>query len=77
MPSSDYADAQADFGLRCPYMTENRFSQGAAQLTAKFFKQGYRYHNQRKTVLTKFYHSHSELMSKYNVGLNTRRSVRT
>ena len=30
MPWSDCADAQADLGLRCPYMPEDTFSHGAA-----------------------------------------------
>ena len=37
-------------------------------LTAKQLKQGYRYHKIRKTV-SKFYHRHSELIVKYNMGL--------
>ena len=39
-------------------------------LTAKLFKQGYRYHKIRK-AFSKFYHRHSELIVKYNIGLNT------
>ena len=35
-------------------------------LTAKLLKQGYRYHKIRK-----FYHRHSELIVKYNIGLKT------
>ena len=31
-PWSDYADGQADLGLRCPHKLEDRFSQGAAQI---------------------------------------------
>ena len=37
-------------------------------LTAKFFKQGYRYHKIRK-AFSNFYHRHSELIVKYNIGL--------
>ena len=37
-------------------------------LTAKLFKQGYRYHNIRK-AFSKFYHRHSEFIVKYNIGL--------
>ena len=37
-------------------------------LTAKLLKQGYRYHKIRKTF-SKFYHKHSELIVKYNIGL--------
>ena len=39
-------------------------------LTAKLLKQGYRYHKIRK-AFSKFYHSHSELILKYNIGLKT------
>ena len=39
-------------------------------LTAKFLKQGYRYHKIRK-VFSKFYHRHSELIVKYHIGLKT------
>ena len=38
--------------------------------TAKLLKQGYRYHKNRK-VFSKFYHRHSELIVKYNIGLKT------
>ena len=33
-------------------------------------KQGYRYHKIRK-AFSKFYHRHSELIVKYNIGLKT------
>ena len=39
-------------------------------LTAKLLKQGYRYHKFRK-AFSKFYHRHSELIVKYNIGLKT------
>ena len=39
-------------------------------LTAKLLKQGYRYNKIRK-VFSKFYHKHSELIVKYNIGLKT------
>ena len=39
-------------------------------LTAKLLKQGYRYHKFRKTF-SKFYHRHSELIVKYNIGLKS------
>ena len=39
-------------------------------LTAKFSKQGYRYDKIRK-AFSKFYHKHSELIVKYNIGLKT------
>ena len=35
--------------------------------TAKLLKQGYRYHKIRQTF-SKFYHRHSELIVKYNIG---------
>ena len=39
-------------------------------LLAKLLKQGYRYHKTRK-AFSKFYHRHSELIVKYNIGLKT------
>ena len=39
-------------------------------LTAKLLKQGYRYHKIRK-AFSRFYHRHSELIVKYNIGLKT------
>ena len=39
-------------------------------LTAKLLKQGYKYHKIRKPF-SKFYHRHSELIVKYNIGLKT------
>ena len=39
-------------------------------LTAKLLKQGNRYHKLRK-AFSKFYHRHSELIVKYNIGLKT------
>ena len=39
-------------------------------LTTKLLKQGYRYHKIRK-AFSKFYHIHSELIVKYNIGLKT------
>ena len=39
-------------------------------LIAKFLNQGYRYHKIRK-AFSKFYHRHSELIVKYNIGLKT------
>ena len=39
-------------------------------LTAKLFKQSYRYHKFRK-VFSKFYRRHYELISKFNVGLKS------
>ena len=39
-------------------------------LTAKLYKQGYRYHTIRK-AFSKSYRRHSELIVKYNIGLKT------
>ena len=39
-------------------------------LTSKLLKQGYRYHKILK-AFSKFYHRHSELIVKYNIGLKT------
>ena len=39
-------------------------------LTARLLKQGYRYRKIRK-ALSKFYHRHSELTVKYNIGSKT------
>ena len=39
-------------------------------LTAMLLKQGYRHRKIRKSV-SKFYHRHSELIVKYNIGLKT------
>ena len=39
-------------------------------LTAKLLKQGSRYNKIRK-AFSKFYHRHSELIVKYNIGLKT------
>ena len=39
-------------------------------LVAKLLKQGYRYHKLRK-AFSRFYHRHSELIVKYNIGLKT------
>ena len=39
-------------------------------LTAKLLKQGYKYHKVRK-AFPKFYHRHSELIVKYNIGLKS------
>ena len=43
-------------------------------LTAKLLKQGNGYHKIRK-AFSKFYHRHSELIVKYNIGL--KRHIRT
>ena len=39
-------------------------------LTAKLLKQGYKYHKIRK-AFSKFYHRHSELIVRYNIGLKS------
>ena len=39
-------------------------------LTAKFLKQGYRYHKLRKTF-SKFYRRHYDLVSTFNTGLKS------
>ena len=39
-------------------------------ITAKLLQQGYRYHKLRK-AFSKFYRRHYELISKYNIGLQT------
>ena len=39
-------------------------------LTAKFLRQGYRYHKLRK-AFSKFYRRHFDIVSKYNIGLKT------
>ena len=46
------------------------FNNGNLCLTAKLLKQVYRYHKIRK-AFSKFYHRHSELIVKYNIGLKT------
>ena len=49
---------------------DDDFNSGNLFLTAKLLKHGYRYHKIRK-AFSKFYHGHSELIVKYNVGLKT------
>ena len=46
------------------------FNYGNLCLNAELLKQGYRYHKIRK-AFSKFYHRHSELIVKYNIGLKT------
>ena len=46
------------------------FNHRSLYLTAKLLKQGYRYHKIRK-AFSKFYHRHSDLIVKYNIGLKT------
>ena len=45
----------------------NDFNKRNLFLTAKLIKQDYRYHKIRK-AFSKFYHRHSELIVKYNIG---------
>ena len=46
----------------------NDYNNRTQFLTAKLFKQGYRYHKIRK-AFSKFYHRHSRLIVIYNIGL--------
>ena len=48
----------------------DNFINGNLFLTAKLLKQGYRSHKIRK-AFSKFYHRHSELIVRYNIGLTT------
>ena len=52
------------------YSNVDDFNKKDLFLTAKLLKQGYRYNKIRKTF-SKFYHRHSELIIKYNIGLKT------
>ena len=53
------------------YLTiSNIYKKYVGVKTAKLLKQGYRYHKIRK-AFSKFYHRHSELIVKYNIGLKT------
>ena len=52
----------------CSYVED--FNTRNLFLTAKLLKQGYRYHKIRKAFY-KFYHSYSELIINYNIGLKT------
>ena len=55
----------------CNHMLfEETVSKSNLFLTAKLLKQGYRYHKIRK-AFSKFYHRHSELTVRYNIGLKT------
>ena len=56
------------FASVCSYVDD--FNNRNLFLTAKLLKQGYRYHKIRKTF-SKFYHRHSELIVKFNIGLKT------
>ena len=52
----------------CSYVDD--FNNRNSFLTAKLLKQGYRFHKTRK-AFSNFYHRHSELIVKYNIGLKT------
>ena len=52
------------------YSNVDDFNNRNLFLTAKLLKQGYRYHKIQK-AFSKFYHRHSELIVKYNIGLKT------
>ena len=52
----------------CSYVDD--FNSRNLFLTAKFLKQCYRY-NKIQKALSKFYHRHSELIVKYNIGIKT------
>ena len=54
--------------LVCSYVDD--FNNINLFLTAKLLKQGYRYHEIRK-AFSKFYHRHSALIVKYNIGIKT------
>ena len=56
------------FARVCSYVDD--FNNRNLFLTAKLLKQCYRYHKIRK-AFSKFYHRHSELIDKYNIGLKT------
>ena len=63
-----YISQLVRFARVCSHV--NDFNARNKCLTAKLLKQGYRYHKLRKTF-TKFYRRHYELISKFNVGLNS------
>ena len=56
------------FARVCPNYDD--FNNRDLILTVKLLKQGYRYHKIRK-AFSKFYHRHSVLIVKYNIGLKT------
>ena len=60
--------AKIRFARVCPYVDD--FNNRNLFLTAMLLKQVYRYHKIRK-AFSKFYHRHSELIVKYNIGLKT------
>ena len=58
----------AGFARGCYYVDD--FNNMNLFLTAKLLKQSYSYHKIQK-VFSKFYHRHSELIVKYNIGVKT------
>ena len=54
------------FARVCSYVDD--FNNRNLFLTVKLLKQSYRYHKIRKSF-SKFYHRHSEVIVKYNIGL--------
>ena len=52
----------------CSYVDD--FNKRNKYLTSKLLKQSYRFYKLHK-AFSKFYHRHSELIVKYNVGLKT------
>ena len=65
---SVYISQLIRFARVCSYVDD--FNNRNLFLNAKLLKQGYRYHKIQK-VFSKFYHRHSELIVKYNIGLKT------
>ena len=63
-----YISQQIRFARVCSNVDD--FNNRNLILTVKLFKQGYRYNKTRK-AFSKFYHRHSELIVKYNIGLKT------
>ena len=63
-----YVSQLVRFARVCSYVDD--FNNRNLFLTAKSLKQGYRYHKIRK-AFSKFYHRHSELIVKYNIGSKT------
>ena len=63
-----YSSQRIRFARVSSYMTN--FNTPNKLLTQKLLKQGYRYHNLRKTV-SKFYRQYYDLISKFQVGLKS------
>ena len=76
-PSYDvYISQLIRFAIVCSNVDD--FNNRNLFLTAKLLKQGYRYHKIQE-AFSKFYHSYSELIVKYNIGLKSSatRHIRT